>query len=151
LAVVPIELPPLRERKEDIPELVAYFLARRRGAGPRPHRMSPAALMRLETYQWPGNIRELENVIERAAILSDGQEIQARDLPPLDVTHVPEAALDATRPLKERVGEAVRAVERSAILEALKVEQGSPTRAAKRLGISRASFYNKLKEHDISI
>ena len=53
LAVVPIELPPLRERKEDIPELVAYFLARRRGAGPRPHRMSPAALMRLDAYQWP--------------------------------------------------------------------------------------------------
>jgi transcriptional regulator with PAS, ATPase and Fis domain len=151
LAVVPIELPPLRERKEDIPELVAYFLARRRGAGPRPHRMTPSALMRLDSYHWPGNIRELENVIERAAILSDGQEIQVRDLPSLDVPHVPEAALDQTRPLKERVGEAVRAVERQAILEALQAEAGSPTRAAKRLGISRASFYNKLKEHEINI
>ena len=155
LAVVPIELPPLRERKEDIPELVAYFLARRKGAGPRPHRMSPSALLRLDAYHWPGNIRELENVIERAAILSDGQEIQAKDLPPLDIAHVPKSsldgALDATRPLKERVGDAVKAVERQAILEALQAEKGSPTRAAKRLGISRASFYNKLKEHDIRV
>ncbi|MCU1279920.1 MAG: two component, sigma54 specific, transcriptional regulator, Fis family [bacterium] len=155
LAVVPIELPPLRERKEDIPELVAYFLARRKGAGPRPHRMSPSALMRLDAYQWPGNIRELENVIERAAILSDGQEIHAKDLPPLDIVHVPsatiDAALDSTRPLKDRVGDAVRAVEKQAIVEALQAESGSPTRAAKRLGISRASFYNKLKEHDIRV
>ena len=60
-------------------------------------------------------------------------------------------ALDATRPLKDRVGEAVRTVEKQAILEALQAEQGSPTRAAKRLGISRASFYNKLKEHDIRV
>ena len=90
-------------------------------------------------------------MIERAAILSDGQEIHAKDLPPLDIAHVPEAALDATRPLKDRVGEAVRTVEKQAIMEALQAEQGSPTRAAKRLGISRASFYNKLKEHDIRV
>jgi two-component system nitrogen regulation response regulator GlnG len=151
LAVVPLELPPLRERKEDIPELVAYFLARRKGAGPRPHRMSPAALARLDNYHWPGNIRELENVIERAAILSDGQEIHARDLPPLETAMPIPAPGDVEMPLKDRVSQAVRAVERSAILEALQAEQGSPTRAAKRLGISRASLYNKLKDHDISI
>jgi DNA-binding NtrC family response regulator len=151
LAVVQLELPPLRDRKEDIPDLVAYFLARRRGAGPRPHRLSPAALLRLSDYHWPGNIRELENVIERAAIVSDGIEIQARDLPPLDIATVPESAFDATRSLKDRVNDAVRAVERQAILEAMQAEKGSPTRAAKRLGISRASFYNKLKEHDIAL
>jgi two-component system response regulator HydG len=151
LAVVPIELPPLRERREDIPELVAYFLARRRGAGPRPHRMSPAALARLDDYHWPGNIRELENVIERAAILSDGQEIQARDLPPPAAAPLVPASTDETLPLKKRVAEAVRAVERQAILEALQAEQGSPTRAARRLGISRASFYNKLKDHDLTL
>jgi DNA-binding NtrC family response regulator len=151
LAVVPLELPPLRERREDIPELVAYFLARRKGAGPRPHRMSPAALARLDAYHWPGNIRELENVIERAAILSDGQEIHARDLPPLETAMPIVAPGDVAMPLKDRVAQAVRAVEREAIIEALQAEQGSPTRAAKRLGISRASLYNKLKEHDISI
>jgi DNA-binding NtrC family response regulator len=151
LAVVPLELPPLRDRKEDIPELVAYFLARRKGAGPRPHRMSPAALARLDAYTWPGNIRELENVIERAAILSDGQEIHTRDLPPLENAMPIPAPGDVAMPLKERVSQAVRAVERSAIIEALQAEQGSPTRAARRLGISRANLYNKLKEHDISI
>jgi DNA-binding NtrC family response regulator len=159
LAVVPIELPPLRHRLEDLPGLVEYFLARRRGAGPRPTRMAPEALQRLVEYSWPGNIRELENVLERAAILSDGVEINAADLPEL-APHVKTAttAITATatsgddkRPLKERVAEVVRDVERQAILDALKAEDGSPTKAAKRLGISRASLYTKLKELDIKI
>jgi two-component system response regulator HydG len=159
LAVVPLELPPLRDRKEDIVALVEYFLARRRGAGPRPRRLSSDALARLEVYAWPGNIRELENVIERAAILSDGVEIQVRDLPPLlNAQPIPGAAApmpasdaDDPRPLKERVAEVVRHVERQAILDALKSEEGSPTKAARRLGISRASFYNKLKELAITL
>jgi DNA-binding NtrC family response regulator len=154
LAVVPLELPPLRERKEDIPELVAYFLSRRRGAGPRPVEVSPEALGRLSDYEWPGNIRELENVIERGAILSDGKVIHARDLPPLlNAQPIPRvtAGESDNRPLKERVAEAARQVERAAILEALKAEEGSPTRAARRLGISRASFYNKVKELGIGI
>ena len=159
LAVVPLELPPLRERKEDMPELVSFFLARRRGAGPRPMRVSAEAMQRLDNYAWPGNIRELENVIERAAILSDGREIQLRDLPPLEnafpisgaAPPVAGATSDDGRPLKERVAEVVRTVERQAILDALKLEDGSPTRAARRLGISRASFYNKLKELEINL
>jgi two-component system, NtrC family, response regulator HydG len=155
LAVVPLELPPLRDRKEDIPALVTYFLARRRGAGARPRAMSGAALSRLAEYHWPGNIRELENVIERAAILSDGVEIGLADLPPLGgAPTAPTAEVTVAgdnRPLKERVADAVRRVERAAILDALKSEDGSPTRAARRLGISRASFYNKLKELDLSL
>jgi DNA-binding NtrC family response regulator len=157
LAVVPIELPPLRERTDDIAALVGYFLRRRRGAGPR--RIAGEALARLERYPWPGNIRELENVVERAAILSDGVEIKPEDLPPLDgemaapaasvaAAAAPEALL---RPLKEQVQEAVREVERRALVEALRVEEGSPSRAAKRLGISRASFYAKLKDYDIQL
>ncbi len=159
LAVVPIELPPLRARLQDIPSLVDYFLARRRGAGPRPTRMEEAALLRLQTYSWPGNIRELENVVERAAILSDGVTIRERDLPPLGPSSAPVAVTSTeakspshdTRPLKERVADVVREVERQAILEALAAEEGSPTRAARRLGISRASFYTKLKELDIRL
>jgi DNA-binding NtrC family response regulator len=152
LAVVPLELPPLRARKEDIPELTAYFLAHRRGAGPRPRSIVPAALSVLAAYDWPGNIRELENVVERAAILSDGVEIQAADIPPLGgTTATAVTAGDDNRPLRERVADAVRRVERAAILEALSAEQGSPSRAARRLGISRASFYNKLKELEIAI
>ena len=164
LAVVPLELPPLRERKEDIPELVSYFLSRRKGAGPRPVDISPEALERLSEYEWPGNIRELENVIERAAILSDGKQIHARDLPPLhNAQPIPRAHSSTdelvraasrqtdTRPLKERVADVVKQLERAAILDALKAEEGSPSKAARRLGISRASFYNKLKELDINL
>jgi two-component system response regulator HydG len=167
LAVVPIQLPPLRERLEDLAQLVAYFLSRRRGAGPRPHAIAPAALERLRGYSWPGNIRELENVLERAAILSDGREINEADLPALGR---PEGGGEATsgqaaatvafaqaggvgdpRPLKERVAAAVERLEREAIVDALRLEAGSPTRAARRLGISRASFYNKLKELGIPL
>jgi DNA-binding NtrC family response regulator len=154
LAVVPLELPPLRERREDIPDLVHYFLGRRRGAGPRPSDIAPEALEKLAAYRWPGNIRELENVVERAAILSDGKIIHARDLPPLGAAavetraNIPEAPGEGT--LKERVAAVTRTVERQAIVDALRSE-GTPTKAARRLGISRASLYAKLKELEISI
>src|SRR3954447_21197837 len=88
LAVVPIQVPPLRERKEDIPLLAAHILAKRRGAAksfagnevPYPTQMTAKALQRLQAYRWPGNIRELENVLSRAAILCDGEMIRSHDL-----------------------------------------------------------------------
>ena len=88
LAVVPIQVPPLRERKEDIPHLAAHILARRRGAAKSfagsearyPTQITAKALARLESYRWPGNIRELENVLSRAAILCDGEIIRSHDL-----------------------------------------------------------------------
>ena len=154
LAVVPIELPPLRDRKEDIPLLVASFLARRPRPGGQLARIAPGALGRLMAYAWPGNIRELENVVERARILSDGIEIQAADLPPLGTGEAPASeptgGLDL-KPLKELVDETIERVERDAIREALRQESGSPSRAARRLGISRAAFYNKVKRHGIAI
>jgi two-component system response regulator HydG len=153
LAVVPLELPPLRERKGDIPELVRYFLGRRKGAGPRPSDIAPEALERLAAYRWPGNIRELENVVERAAILSDGKIIVAHDLPPLgnpSDAPAPAPTLPSEGTLKERVALVVRGVERQAILDALRTE-GTPTKAARKLGISRASLYAKLKELEISL
>jgi len=158
LAVVPIELPPLRERTADIAPIVATILRRRRSAGPRPAEIAPAALAKLSRYGWPGNIRELENVIERAAILSDGKIIEERDLPPLGSTVEPVLVIGEVlpapslgRPLKDQVLEITQKVERRAILAALRAEAGSPTRAARRLGISRASFYNKLKELEINV
>ncbi len=152
LAVFPLEVPPLRERREDIPVLVAHFLGRRHG---RPSRISAEALARLVSYGWPGNIRELENVVERAAILCESEEIRPQDLPTIeggagggpDGVFGGEVALG--RPLKEVVADAVRAVERQALRDALRRCDGSPARAARLLGISRASFYNKLKTHGI--
>jgi two-component system response regulator HydG len=161
LAVVPLKVPPLRERREDLPLLVTHILARRRGAvAPGsaragetrrwPTRVSPAALAKLAAYGWPGNIRELENVLSRAAILCDGDEIRAEDIPSLDPgdAMVRDVAVDG-RTLKDIVDDAVRAVERQSIRDALGKAGGSPARAAKLLGISRASIYSKMKSHGI--
>ncbi len=139
-----------------MPALVTHVLGRRRGApgkSARPTTVSAAALDRLSQYGWPGNSRELENVIERAALLCDGPTIEVGDLPPLAI-HASEVPLPAAAEggtLRERVAVVVRQVERQALAEALRLEEGSPTRAARRLGISRASFYTKAKELGISL
>jgi two-component system response regulator HydG len=168
LAVVPVQVPPLRERRDDIPLLAAYILAKRHGAakssgsdeGRYPTRISEPALERLIDYHWPGNIRELENVLSRAAILCDGSEIQSGDL---DLVGLFDPAASGPRPaaataaidaetgadLKEVVDRTVRRVEKRAINEALEQTGGSPAKAARRLGISRASIYNKMKEYKI--
>ena len=170
LAVVPIQVPPLRERREDIPLLAGHILARRRGAAKTagaggaaaryPTTLTQDALARLLAYHWPGNIRELENVLSRAAILCDGEKIRAVDLdlagltPPARATrNEPELAalrgLGDGRTLKDVVDDAARTVERAAIAHALDESAGSPTRAARLLGISRASIYNKMKEYGL--
>jgi DNA-binding NtrC family response regulator len=172
LAVVPIQVPPLRERREDIPLLAGHILARRRGAAKTapsaggaaryPTTLTPDALARLLAYHWPGNIRELENVLSRAAILCDGDKIRAQDLdlaglspsPPRTTRGSTDSAvalrgLGAGRSLKDVVDDAVHAVERAALGHALDESGGSPARAAKLLGISRASIYNKMKEYGL--
>ncbi len=158
LAVVPIQVPPLRERKEDIPLLAAHILARRRGAaktvgGRYPTQISSGAMQRLLAYHWPGNIRELENVLSRAAILCDGDRIRSDDL---DLVGLPGgaaaqagAALPEGKTLTAAGVDAVRAVEKAALEAALAREGGSPAKAARVLGISRASIYNKIKEYGI--
>ena len=174
LAVVPIQVPPLRERKDDIPLLAAHILARRRGAAKTfagaetryPTALTPGALARLASYHWPGNIRELENVLSRAAILCDGEKIRSDDLDLVGLLDgsgtgagggkaaralaggVP--ALAPGQTLKDLVDGAAREVEKTAIAAALEREGGSPARAARALGISRASIYNKLKEYGLS-
>ena len=168
LAVVPIQVPPLRERAGDIPLLCAAILAKRRGAaksfagdeGRYPTRVSARALDRLMEYRWPGNIRELENVLSRAAILCDGEEIDAGDLEMVglserDAPSAPSVAdpgmIDAEEGLSlpEATKMAVRSLERRAIITALDASGGSPARAARRLGISRASVYNKMRDYGI--
>ncbi|MBT8491951.1 MAG: sigma-54 dependent transcriptional regulator [Deltaproteobacteria bacterium] len=164
LAVVPIEVPPLRERKDDIPLLAAHILDRKRGAAKTfagdesryPTAISPAGIARLCGYHWPGNIRELENVLSRAAILCDGDVIDAHDLELVGLSDKPAESSDPVpveitpgRPLKQLVDDAVRAVERQAITDALRKADGSPTKAARLLGISRASMYNKLKAYGL--
>jgi len=168
LAVVPVMVPPLRERKEDIPKLAAHILARRRGAAKSfagtearyPTQITGRALARLASYRWPGNIRELENVLSRAAILCDGEIIREDDLDLVGLESTSPAAtvavtsstasvpLDPQASLKELVARATRSVERAAI-EAALAQTGSASAAAERLGISRAGLYNKMKEYAI--
>jgi DNA-binding NtrC family response regulator len=164
LAVVPITVPALRERLADLPLLCAHILAKRRGLGPSggPNRVSPAGLAKLAAYPWPGNIRELENVLARAAILCPGEEIGPEDIP-LQVNAAPAAGPGGPSPpaeidgaavrgksLRDIVDGATRAVERAALLDALAQSGGSPSKAARLLGISRASIYNKMKEYGIT-
>jgi len=173
LAVVPIQVPPLRERKEDIPLLAAHILARRRGAAKTfagnetryPTQITAKALSRLQSYRWPGNIRELENVLSRAAILCDGETIRSHDLDMLTTGKEPRGSTDEPdrieiapvdldrlgdgETLKDITEKAVRAVERAAIAAALQTER-NPAAAAKKLGISRASIYTKMKTYGIT-
>ncbi len=167
LAVVPIQVPPLRERTSDIPLLCAAILAKRRGAaksfagdeGRYPSRVSAGALDRLMSYHWPGNIRELENVLSRAAILCDDEEIDAADLglvglakdATTDLRAEPLAEIDATAGLSlpQATRQAIVKLERRAILDALESCGGSPAKAARVLGISRASVYNKMRDYGI--
>jgi DNA-binding NtrC family response regulator len=174
LAVVPIQVPPLRERKEDIPSLAAHILAKRRGAAksfagseaPYPTQMTAKALQRLQSYRWPGNIRELENVLSRAAILCDGETIRSHDLAMIgldagsvgrdkaegdDRVEVEPIDLDRLgdgETLKDITDRATRAVERAAITAALRRDR-TPAAAARRLGISRASIYTKMKAYGL--
>lgn len=166
LAVMPMQVPPLRERREDIPLLAAHILARRAGAAKNfagdeskyPAKISARAMGLLRGYHWPGNIRELENVLSRAAILCDGQEIHSSDLEGAGLAalssagslpELPELTSDAGRSLKDILDETIRIIERKAIENALEKSAGSATRAARLLGISRATIYNKLHAYGL--
>ncbi|MBI2460430.1 MAG: sigma-54-dependent Fis family transcriptional regulator [Candidatus Rokubacteria bacterium] len=153
LTVFPIRLPPLRERREDIPLLVEHCLGRMaEEADGKPKRLSPDALRVLTSYSWPGNVRELEHVLERAALLSEEEVITERDLPPhltapqneLAVT-LPEDALG----LPGTTARIIREVERELIRRALARTANNRTEAARLLGISRRALLYKLKAHGL--
>ena len=144
LNVVPVTLPPLRERREDIPLLAEHFLseiAERNGKLIRG--FSPQAMDLLVRNRWKGNVRELENVVERAIIMARGDLLQPGDLPGhiSDEGDVPSAGIIPGRPLSD--------LEREAILSTLEMTGGNRTETAKLLGISRRTLQYKLKEFKI--
>ncbi|MFH1009764.1 MAG: sigma-54 dependent transcriptional regulator [bacterium] len=148
LNIIPVTLPPLRERPEDIPLLAYHFLRKYAGEGGVMD-VAPEALQLLLQYSWPGNVRELENIVERGVVLSDSKTITPHVLPPeLKRTaeefevHVPENCLSIKKTLKTLVP----SVERELIQRALKQTGNNRTRAAKLLEISRRSLLYKLKE-----
>jgi DNA-binding NtrC family response regulator len=166
LAVIPLEMPALRERADDIPLLVEHFLQKHSYVGRQsgtPH-IEEAALRVLRAYHWPGNVRELENAIERASVLCDEGVICAHDLPPhitnyedvpsqrFSVFEVPErvqsggADLDSVSlPIGETLESLMARVERRFIRETLLHNDGVRDKAAQMLGISTATLYRKLE------
>jgi len=151
LNVVRLEVPPLRERRADIPLLVDHFLARfRNDLGKNVRRVSEEALDLLVGYAWPGNVRELENLIERAVILTDDDVIQAKALPPTIVS-MPHASDDGAIDPDEDLAlkPARQAFEAEIIRKALARTAGNRTHAAKLLEISHRALLYKIKDYGI--
>jgi nitrogen regulation protein NR(I) len=162
LNVISIDLPPLRDRRDDIPALAEHFLARYGREMAKPVRLSAEVLDRLTHYRWPGNIRELQNVLERAVVLCDGEQLTVADLPKeiLEPSGgpapepAPSAALAETgepgspehpTDLTARLD----ALEKAIILEALQKHRWNQTKVAASLGLKRSSLQYKMKKHGL--
>jgi two-component system response regulator HydG len=143
LNVVSIKLPPLRERREDIPGLVRFFLAKHKAEVGGITGVSDEVMARLMGYDWPGNVRELENCIQRALALGSAPEIRVVDLPSslLYFEGQPRHDPRALATLQE--------LEQRAILQALEATKGDRLRAARLLGIGKTTIYRKLKEYGL--
>ena len=137
IAAFPIRLPPLRERREDIPVLAQSLLARLDSGQSRT--LSTAALDCLARHEFPGNVRELRNVLERASLLADGDTIDVEHLPP--EVRAAAGAAQSSPPLRE--------AERQALQEALSGHAGSRREIARALGISERTLYRKLRQHGL--
>lgn len=143
LNVFAIEVPPLRQRKDDLPLLVQSFLTEFNTRNNKSvSALDPASMRFLEQYHWPGNVRELRNVIERAVILSSGEFVEPKHLPPL----VAEPLDSATSTLSLTPGTTVEEAERRLILMTLEHTRDNKTRAAEILGISLKTLHNKLNK-----
>jgi two-component system response regulator HydG len=142
LNVVQIKLPPLRERKADIPLLVNSFLEKFSDPARPVRTISEDAMLRLMAYDWPGNIRELENAIERAVALGSGPILHAGDLPSnLQFSSIEKLSeVDELVPLED--------MERRAIFRALRETSGDKLAAARLLGIGKTTLYRKLKQYE---
>jgi len=145
LNVVPITIPPLRERKQDIPLLTEHFLAKySEETGGRVGKVTPAAIERLVGYHWPGNVRELENIIQRAMVLAQGPVIDAADIR-LDTERRPAAAAAGSIPFLPE-GLTLDRYEQELIREALRRTGGNKWQAARLLGLTRAALRYRLKQ-----
>ncbi|MDH5524645.1 MAG: sigma-54 dependent transcriptional regulator [Desulfobulbaceae bacterium] len=144
LAVVTLELPPLRARRDDIPLLADHFI---RKFGKQNHKalkgLTPQAMDRLLKYDWPGNVRELMNGLERATVLARSEYIEVADLP-LSVQKV--AGEDAP-PMASVPGQPLEEVEKAAVLQTLEACGGNKSEAARRLGVTRKTLHKKLKKY----
>jgi two-component system nitrogen regulation response regulator NtrX len=150
LNVIPVFVPPLRDRQEDIPLLADHFLAEfAREYGRRIKGFEPGASAVLQHYAWPGNVRELRNVIERLMIMVPGDTISAGDLSFLEPTALAQIAPEAS-PGRQTLHEARDQFERDLILRTLAEQQGNMSRTADVLGVERSNLYRKMKAFGIA-
>ena len=152
LAVVPLSLPPLRERKDDISELAEHLFRKvKEKHGMQNLRVAPAVFAYLRAYRWPGNVRELENVVERMIVLSNGVQVTEEDLPAeLRTTALPVSTPTFSLEIPEE-GISLEAIERELLLKALEKSSGNQTRAARYLDISRRTFIYRMEKHGIRL
>jgi two-component system nitrogen regulation response regulator NtrX len=147
LNVIPIEVPPLRKRQDDIPLLVDHFIKTfSEENGKPPKTITGEALAYFLTYEWPGNVRELKNMVERLVIMTAGETITVSDLPIPLIPPVDDDDGGGTRSFRE----AREAFERAYILAELRVNEGNVTKTAERLGLERSHLYRKLKAYGIT-
>ncbi|MFP2934213.1 sigma-54 interaction domain-containing protein, partial [Pyxidicoccus sp. 3LG] len=152
LAVVPIHLPPLRERVGDVPGLIAHFLEKHSGKGTPAPRPDAETLRRAMAYPWPGNVRELENFVERAVVLGrfDPEWLRAPEPVKAAVARAPESREEGEVATSvQTLRDAVARAERAAVIAALKAAGGQKTTAARLLGVSYKTLFNKIHEHGI--
>ena len=145
ISAISVHLPPLRERREDIMPLANSFLKRFVAQANRAIRgFTPQAVERLTAFDWPGNVRQLQNEVQRAVLLCEGTDIEATDLSISNVPTDPDGVHDTNFTLLE-------GVERNAIIQMLRETGGNKLETAKRLGIGRQTLYNKIKAYGIEV
>jgi transcriptional regulator with PAS, ATPase and Fis domain len=143
ISVTSLQIPPLRERKRDLPALVAHFAERAAGRhGVSRVAFAPDVLRAFERYDWPGNVRELRNVVEAMALLATGERVEVDDLP----AELTCPAVSPDLPVRARHA-GLRGTERDAISAAIRTRQGNLTQVARDLHIARSTLYLKLKKH----
>jgi two-component system nitrogen regulation response regulator NtrX len=151
LNVIPIFVPPLRDRREDVPLLADHFMAElAREYGRRVKTLDAGAIDAIQRYQWPGNVRELRNVIERLMIMVPGDSISAADLGFLDISGLGTSAPPPSGVERLTLHEARDRFERDLILRTLAEQQGNMSRTADVLGVERSNLYRKMKAFGIA-
>jgi DNA-binding NtrC family response regulator len=145
--VFTLHLPPLRERREDIPLLVDYFLEKL----PKSIEISSVALQMLMVYAWPGNIRELQNTIESAAVIAENGFIEPAQLPGKITGAFNSNPTELRLPTNASLDDRLREIEKSIIIEALRKTGGIQVRATELLGINQRSLWHRIKKHNIDV
>lgn len=149
--VFPIRIPPLRERKDDIPELLKYFLKKYKGQDEKPFRIDAAGLKKIMEYHWPGNIRELENFVERLALVKGNSEvITEEDINALDAFGTTAPVIEPTAVSWDSKDKVTGEVEKNLLQNAIKEAGGNISKASKILNISRDTFYRKMKKYALA-